>query len=147
MKAEVQWLRKSAFAGRSESNHWVMMDTPHDGGDGAAATPMELLLLALCGCSAIDVRSTLERMRQPIRSLVIEAEGERAEKHPRVFTRIHLTYKIGGGVDAKKAERAVKLSKERYCSVSAMLDQTAEITSEIVLEERCRRNDHGGSDG
>jgi putative redox protein len=135
MKIEIEWLRRSAFAGRSESNHWVMMDSTHNGGDGAAPTPMELLLLSLGGCSAVDVWSTLERMREPLGSLRVEAEGERAEKHPRVFTRIHLTYRIGGGVNKKKAERAVKLSMERYCSVSAMLEKTAEITSEIILED------------
>ena len=134
-KADCKWTRNFQFVARSDSGHAVVMDTAFGDGMNSAATPMELLLLALSGCSAIDVRSTLERMREPIDSLHVEAEGERAEKHPRVFTRIRLTYRIGGGVDAKKAERAVKLSMERYCSVSAMLDKTAEISTEIILVE------------
>jgi len=131
MRAEVQWVRKSAFAGRSESNHWVMMDTPQ--GDGAATSPMELLLLSLAGCTAVDVQTILVRMREPLESLAVEVEGERAEEHPKVFTRIRLTYRIGGGVNRRKAERAVSLSMDRYCSVTAMLEKTAEITAEILI--------------
>src|ERR1700740_3845816 len=97
-----------------------------------ANSPMELVLIALCGCTASDVVGILRKKRDPCTSLEVSAEGERAEGYPAVYTQIKLTYRVGGKVSSKAVEDAVRLSKEKYCSVSAMLQKTAKIT--IVIE-------------
>ena len=89
------------------------------------------LLIALCGCTASDVVGILKKKREPFTSLEVSAEGERAEGYPAVFTAIKLKYRVGGKVTAKAMEDAVRLSKEKYCSVSAMLEKTAKIHFEI----------------
>ena len=96
---------------------------------------MELVLIALCGCTASDVVGILRKKREPFNSLEVSAEGERAQTYPAVFTHIKLTYRVGGKVSRKAIEDAVKLSKEKYCSVSAMLEKTAKITISIEYLE------------
>ena len=95
-----------------------------------ANTPMELVLIALCGCTASDVVGILRKKREPFTSLEVSATGERASGYPAVYTEINLVYRIGGKVSRKAVEDAVRLSKEKYCSVSAMLEKTAKITVE-----------------
>jgi len=93
---------------------------------------MELVLIALCSCTATDVVSVLKKKREPFTSVVVRAQGERASEPPTVYTSIHLIYEIGGQVSKASAERAVHLSKEKYCSVSQMLGKAVPITFEIV---------------
>jgi putative redox protein len=96
---------------------------------------MELVLAGTAACTAFDVVWILKKARQPIADCVVEAEAERAPKDPKVFTRIHLVYRIAGtGLNQAQVERAVKLSKEKYCSATLMLAKTADISFEIVLE-------------
>lgn len=95
---------------------------------------MELVLIALCGCTASDVVGILRKKREPFVSLIVSAEGERASGYPAVYTEIKLIYRIGGKVSRKAVEDAVRLSKEKYCSVSAMLEKTAKITTEIKYD-------------
>jgi putative redox protein len=92
---------------------------------------MELVLIGLCGCTGYDVVSILQKKREPFTSLEVRAEAERATEPPTVYTKIKLIYRIGGKVSRKAVEDAVRLSKEKYCSVSAMLAKTATITAEI----------------
>ena len=94
---------------------------------------MELLIMGLIGCTGVDVTSILARMRQPLEALEVTAEAERAENHPKVYTKIHLTYIVRGDIPPEKLERAIELSESGFCSASAMLGKTAEITSEYVL--------------
>jgi putative redox protein len=96
-----------------------------------ANSPMELVLLGLCGCTASDVVGILRKKREPFTGLEVRAKAERADGYPAVYTSIHLTYLVRGQVSAKAMEDAVKLSKEKYCSVSAMLEKTAKITYTI----------------
>jgi putative redox protein len=96
-----------------------------------ANTPMELVLLGLCGCTASDVVGILRKKREPFTGLEVRAKAERADGHPAVYTSIHLTYLVSGRVSQKAMEDAVRLSKEKYCSVSAMLEKTAKITYTI----------------
>jgi putative redox protein len=93
-----------------------------------ANTPMELVLLGLCGCTASDVVGILRKKREKFTGLEVRAAAERADGYPAVYTSIHLTYFIHGQVSPKAMEDAVRLSKEKYCSVSAMLEKTAKIT-------------------
>jgi putative redox protein len=125
--ASATWVEKQQFTGISDSNHSIVVD----GDKTAGNSPMELVLIGLCGCTGYDVVSILKKKREPFTSLEVRAEAERAPSPPSVYTKIKLIYRLGGKVSHKAAEDAVRLSKEKYCSVSAMLDKTAKITSEI----------------
>jgi putative redox protein len=97
------------------------------GSEKTANSPMELVLLALCGCTASDVVGILRKKREKFTALEVRAKGERADGYPAVYTAIHLTYVVRGQVSEKAMEDAVRLSKDKYCSVSAMLEKTAKI--------------------
>ena len=112
--------------------------------DGAAAAggrnlgprPMELVLAGTAACTAFDVVWILKKARQAVTDCTVEAEAERAATDPQVFTRIHLVYRVRGkGLGRAQVERAVKLSKEKYCSATAMLAKTAEVSFEIAFDE------------
>lgn len=116
------WTGGRRFVHRSHTGHALVTDTPAEhGGGGTAPSPMELVVMGLAGCTAVDVASILEGMRQPLRALTVSAGFERADDHPRVFTRIALHYRLEGDLDPARVERAVALSQDKYCSVSAML--------------------------
>lgn len=125
----------STFLAKGPSNHWVVMDAlPKNHGHDGGARPVELLLMALGGCSGIDVELILRKMRVKVDDFRIEVSGERAETPPRVYTRIHTIYHFwGDNLPLEKLERAVKLSEEKYCSVSHMLNKVATITTEVVV--------------
>lgn len=136
MKARALWIGGGSFAGESGSGHWAMMDAPEGEKPQSAPSPMEYLLLGLCGCTGIDVRTILEKMRQEVKRIEVSAEAERAGESPRVFTKIAIKYSVSGrGLDPKKVHKAVELSHEKYCSASAMLGKTAEITREIEIKD------------
>lgn len=127
INARATWIDKQRFNGISDSGHNIVVD----GDKVAGNSPMELVLIGLCGCTGYDVVSILKKKRQPLTSLEIRAEADRAPNPPSVYTKIKLIYRVGGKVTRKAAEDAVRLSKEKYCSISAMLDKTAKITTEI----------------
>ena len=137
MKARVKWIEQVAFAVESGSGHALVVDgAPEAGGRNVGMRPMELVLAGAAACTAFDVVWILKRARQPVADCVVEAEAERAPQEPKVFTRIHLAYVVAGrGLDPKQVERAVKLSKEKYCSATIMLASTAAITYEVKLIE------------
>jgi putative redox protein len=109
-------------------------DGPADmGGENAGLRPMETLLSALAGCSALDVIHIMKKQRQNLDRLEVEVEGERADAIPAVFTRIHLRFKGYGPIELLKLQQAVTLSMEKYCSVSKMLQPQVDITAEGVL--------------
>lgn len=112
------------------AGHHVMF-----GDDGRGPGPMDLALAALAGCTAMDVASILRKSRQPFTGLVVRANGERSEEHPRRYTRVTVTYEVyGSGVDRRAVERAVALSDERYCSVSATFREPTEIHTAIEMK-------------
>jgi putative redox protein len=126
--AKTIWADGERFIGQASSGHPIVVDASTE---KTANSPIELVLIALCGCTASDVVGILRKKREPFTSLEVHALGERAAGYPSVYTEIKLTYRVGGKVSRKSVEDAVKLSKEKYCSVSAMLEKTAEITAEI----------------
>src|ERR1700722_5014843 len=127
VEAKAMWTDSQRFVGQASSSHGIIVD-----GDKATGnSPMELVLIALCGCTGYDVVSILQKKREPFTSLEVRAAAERAAGPPSVYTKIKLIYLVGGKVSRKAVEDAVRLSKEKYCSVSAMLEKTAKITAEI----------------
>ena len=128
IEASLNWTDNERYVGSATSRHAIVLDTAKE---KTANSPMELVLIALCGCTASDVLGILRKKREPFRGLEVLAKGERADGYPAVYTSIHLTYKIFGDVSKKSMEDAVRLSKEKYCSVSAMLEKTAKITYTI----------------
>jgi len=138
MKARAKWVEGMAFMGEAGSGHAVMMDgAPEYGGRNIGIRPMEMLLIGLAGCTGFDVVSILKKGREAVTGCEVEVEAERAASDPKVFTKIHLAYRITGkGLSQAKAERAVTLSKEKYCSASIMLGATAEMTYSLdVIDE------------
>jgi putative redox protein len=130
MIAHSEWKHDEVFEGIAENSNRILLD-----GDSAhkhGPSPMEVVLMALCSCSSVDVVSILKKKRQELTGLRVSAVAEQSETPPRVFTRIKLTYAVSGTLSRKAVEDAVRLSKEKYCSVSAMLEKTAAIEYEIV---------------
>lgn len=115
------------FVSESSSGHAIVMD----GDKKTANSPMELVLIGLCGCTGYDVVSILRKKREPFTSVEVRAQAERAPEPPTVYTEIKLVYRVGGKVSRKAVEDAVRLSEEKYCSVAAMLRKTAKISYEI----------------
>ncbi|MBL8311321.1 MAG: OsmC family protein [Burkholderiales bacterium] len=137
MKANVKWVDNVQFVAETGSGHAIVIDgAPEYGGRNTGARPMELVLAGAASCTAFDVVLMLRKSRQNFTRLHVEAEAARADTDPKVFTAIKLTFHVAGkSLDASAVERAVRLSKEKYCSATAMLGKTAEITTEIVLSE------------
>jgi putative redox protein len=139
MKARIKWVEKVTFLAESGSGHAVVLDgAPDDGGRNLGVRPMEMLLMGLGGCSAFDVVLILRKGREDVTDCVVELEAERAETDPKVFTRIHMHYRVTGRrLAPAKVERAIKLSAEKYCSASAIMAKTAVITHDWeVIEEK-----------
>ena len=135
MKGTVTLREGSTFEGVAGSGHRVTMDVaPEVGGRNLGLRPMEMVLLGLGGCTAIDVLHMLRKGRQPITDMRVELDAERADDVPKVFTRIHLHFVLtGAGLDPHKIERAINLSASKYCSASMMLNKTAEMTHDFEI--------------
>ena len=137
MKARVKLVEGITFVAESGSGHAVVMDaSPEVGGRDMGARPMEMVLMGAGGCSAIDVVHILRKARQDLVDCVVEVEGERAAEDPKVFTRIHMHYVVTGrALNPAQVERAIRLSKEKYCSATIMLAKTAEVTADFEIRE------------
>ena len=131
IEARVTWQEAQKFTGIASSGHPIAVDGDKAGGN----SPMELVLIALCGCTGFDVASILRKKREPFTSLEVRAQAERTATPPTVYTAIHLVYRVGGRVSPKAVEDTVRLSEEKYCSVAAMLNKTAKISYEIEYVE------------
>ncbi len=131
IEAKTLWTDHDRFIGQASSGHALAVDA---GSEKSASSPVELVLIGLCACTASDVVGILRKKREPFTSLEVRATAERAETFPKVFTSIRLTYRVGGNVTHKAIEDAVRLSKDKYCSISAMLEETAKIEYEIEYE-------------
>ncbi len=136
MKIELKRLNEAVHfqCTTEEGLHTETDGSPDVGGEGKAPRPMQLLLMAHASCSAIDVVHLLKKMRQPLMDIRVEADGERStDEVPAVFRKIHLHYILTGDLDEKSAEKAIRLSTEKYCSIGAMLSKTAEITWSVEI--------------
>jgi putative redox protein len=131
--AHSNWKEDEVFEGVAENGNTIIFD-----GDSAhthGPSPMEAVLMALCSCTSVDVLGILKKKRQPITGLRVSAIGTQAPAPPRVFTHIRLTYAVRGKLSRKAVEDAVSLSKNKYCSVSKMLEKAATIDYEIVYPD------------
>jgi putative redox protein len=128
IEAYALWSDHDRFVGQAVSGHAIVVDA---GNEKSANSPVELLLIGLCACTGSDIVGILRKKREPFTTLEVKAHAERSEEFPKIFTTIRVVYKVGGNVAHKSVEDAVRLSKEKYCSVSAMLEKSAKIEFEI----------------
>lgn len=128
----VRWTEKERFVGAVPPGPEITVDASSE---KTSPSPMDLILIGLCGCTASDVINILSKKREPFTSVEVRAEAEKAPDPPRVFTKIKLIYRIGGKVNRKAIDDAIRLSVDKYCSVEAMLKKTADITFEIETFE------------
>ncbi len=138
MDCKVKWIEGGmSFLAETGSNHVVAMDgAPEAGGRNLAPRPMEMLLAGTGGCTAFDVVTILKKGRHAVTSCEVGLHAERAETEPKVFTRIHFHFKVGGkNLKPEAVARAIELSKSKYCSASIMLGKTAVITHDFELVE------------
>jgi putative redox protein len=131
MNAHSEWKHDNVFQGIAENGNTIHFDA--DSAHEHGPSPMEAVLMALCGCTSVDVVSILKKKRQPLTGLRVSANAEQAETSPRIFTSIKLTYAVSGKLSRKAVEDAVALSKNTYCSVSKMLEKSATVDYEIVF--------------
>ena len=134
----MRFIEGMKFIGQGESRHEVHMDASQKvGGADSAARPLEVMLGALGGCTGMDVVSILRKMKTEPRSLQIEITDERAPEYPKVFTKLHLTYRVTGAVPEDNLKKAIDLSLSKYCPITNTLAGAVEITSEGVVEPDC----------
>jgi putative redox protein len=137
MKVTIKWLDGVSFVGESESGHALVIDgPPNAGGRNIGMRPMELVLVGMGGCTAFDVVSILTKGRHDITDCHTELSAERADEDPKVFTKIHVHFKVSGrNLRPQAVARAIELSAEKYCSASIMLGKTAAITHDFEIIE------------
>jgi putative redox protein len=132
---QVKWIDKMQFVGIDSSKHSVVMSS-QDEENAVGMKPSDLMLVALGGCTAYDVVNILTKKRQKIVGLEIEVSAEQEPDPPWTFTHIHMIYRLRGkDLDEKAVHDAIKLSKEKYCSVGTTLAKAAEVTYDVVIEE------------
>lgn len=135
MKASVEWKNRMSFSGEADSGFSIPLGTATEvGGDNDGFKPMELLLIGLAGCTAMDVISILTKKRQQVDKFTVSIDAERAEDHPKIFTNILITYSLcGRDLDRAAVERAVELSETKYCPAQAIMSKSAEIRHIIQI--------------
>ena len=137
MKAQIKWREAGSFTGQTGSGHVITMDGPAEsGGRNLGPRPMEMLLLGLGGCTAFDVVRMLQKARQKVLDCTVDIDAERTDEIPRVYTRIHIHFRVYGlELSEKHVSRCISMSANRYCSASVMLGKTAEITHDYEILE------------
>lgn len=130
-----RWLEDMSFESEIDGHKIVIDAKPEVGGKDRGPRPKQMMLAALGGCTSMDVISILKKMRVDVKSLNVIVEGELTEEHPRHFTKMHVIYEVeGDNLPLDKIQKAVNMSEEKYCGVSAVYRQAMELSSEIVLK-------------
>lgn len=137
MQSKVVWKGGMAFTGSVDEGYLIPLDAKKSvGGHELGFRPLQLFAVGLAGCTGMDVISILQKKRQEVTEFTVSTDIERAKEHPRVFTKILITYTITGkNIDRDAVERAVELSTTKYCGAHNMLNETAEISHEIVINQ------------
>jgi len=134
-RAKLAWQSGLRFSAVPGSGHGLTIDSVARSGH-AGPGPMELIVMGIAGCTAMDVVSILEKMRQPLSGLEVEIDGDRAEQHPKRLTGIAIVYRVRGqGLSREKVERAVELSHSTYCSAVASLREDCRVTTSVEITE------------
>jgi putative redox protein len=135
MDAEIISVKGLTFIGKSDSRHWAVFDAPEEiDGQNGASRPMEMVLIAMGGCTGMDLGSLFKKMQVDYDRLEIKIHAERATEHPKIFTEIKLKYLITGKkADEEKIKKAIDLSMEKYCSVTAILRKSAKVSYEYEI--------------
>ena len=128
------WQHDMTFEGKTTTGHSIVIDAVPPAGSDNGPKPVELLLTALAGCTAMDVLSILQKKREPLQGLEVYVAGTRADEHPRVYRDIEVVYRVRGNVSPEAVAHAIELSETKYCGVSAMLRPTANITTRYEIE-------------
>ena len=130
------WQREDLLLeGETDTGNRVVMDSsPGAGGKNRGPRPMQMILMGLAGCTAMDVISILQKKREPLQDLQVVVTAEQAEGHPKVFTKFHIEYIVRGAVNEKSLQRAIELSEQTYCPAQAMLRQAAPISTSYRIE-------------
>ena len=133
---KVKWIDGLQFVATDSAGHSIVMDAPkQSGGEGTGFSPMQLLLVALGGCTGMDVVHIMGKQRQQISGLEVLVSGKRVEEPPRVYNNIQVEYRIRGeGIEEKAVQRAIQLSEDKYCSVGATLKTKAEVRSSYAVQ-------------
>jgi putative redox protein len=133
----VRWVQQMQFVARDERNHSIILDTtPENGGENSGPTPGRLLLMAVAGCTSMDIVDILRKSRQRLTGLSVYSRGVQNKQYPQYYTEIHLFYKVKGvNLDRTRVERAIRLSEEKYCSVGATVKGKAKIFIKYEIEE------------
>jgi putative redox protein len=133
---KAQWLNDLSFETEVDG-HKIYMDTSVEhGGKNLGPRPKLMMMVALAGCTGMDVAAILKKMRENVEALSVEVEGDVTEEHPKRFQGMKVIYRVKGkGVSLKNVEKAVELSSEKYCGVSANYKEAFDITHEIIMEE------------
>ncbi len=142
-EVHLRQIKGNTYAAKADSNHWVILDTKKEsGGHEAGSTPKELILMALAGCTSMDVIPILKKKRVTLDAYECNVKGIEREEHPKIFTEIHIEYVFyGQGIKPDDVERAIELSKTKYCSVSAQLSASAKITHSYRIEPAYGQNE------
>ncbi|HCK81360.1 MAG TPA: OsmC family protein, partial [Candidatus Competibacteraceae bacterium] len=137
MKTRITWLEDMSYVAQSASGHALVLDGPPElGGRNLGPRPMELLLMGMGGCTAVDVVNILRKARQDLRGCELQLDAERADSDPKVFTTIRVHFILTGrNLNGKQVERAITLSAEKYCSASIMLGKTAQISHTFEIRD------------
>ncbi len=145
--AQVTWVGPGwRLIGETSNSPAIILDSMEPGaGTHSGPTPMELVIIGLAGCTAMDIITVMAKRREPMTGLQVKVHGDRATEHPKVYNKIHIEYiAYGQGINPASLEKAIELSEGKYCSVSAMLNKTAEITSSYRIEPGPNPNEPGG---
>ena len=143
MRAKVEWVKDLTFLASGDSSRYTILDHSENRELQKGSSPTELLLQALCGCTAMDVISILQKKKEPVKGLEVKAEGTRATEHPKVFTDINLEYIAYGDVRKESLERAIALSQEKYCNISITLKRAGvrvNISSRVVEDQNSQQD-------
>ena len=134
MKSKVTWVADKTFTGQTDSGHSIVIGTAEGDSPKPGPSAMELVLMGAGSCSAWDVVEILKKGRQRVDDVIVELDADRDPEPPKVFTRIHLHFIVKGrALDPKRVERAIDLSVEKYCSATAMLEKTAEVSHDFEV--------------
>ncbi|MAK62140.1 MAG: osmotically inducible protein C [Ponticaulis sp.] len=134
MDVRVKWIEERSFVGACDTGHKIAFGAVGSDGLKPGPSPMELILMGTGGCSVYDVVAILEKGRQAVENVEVELHADRAETDPKIFTRIHMHFIVKGRqLDEKRVSRAVELSIEKYCSASAMMQKSAELTHDFEI--------------